>query len=185
MMPDLLQQLEGHYCKSPKLGRDVFIARGAVVLGDVTLGDFSSVWYNAVLRGDFNRIEIGTGTNLQDTAVVHLAGDLPCVIGDYVTVGHGAVVHACTVANEVLVGMRSIILDGAQIGEQSIIGAGALVPQGFCVPPGSLVLGTPARIVRALTSEERAGLKAIAEKYIGTAAYYRQHPVPVLPASES
>jgi carbonic anhydrase/acetyltransferase-like protein (isoleucine patch superfamily) len=158
--------------KEPALGKGVFIAKGAVVLGDVTLGDYSSVWFNAVLRGDINRIVVGHHTNIQDNAVLHLADELPCVLGNYVTVGHSAVVHACVVGNGVLVGMGSTILDGAVIGEQSIVGAKALVLQGTQIPPGSLALGAPAKVVRELTRQERAGLKDLARKYVRLAAYY-------------
>src|SRR5947208_13260475 len=120
--------------KQPTLGRGVYIASRAVVLGDVTLGDSSSVWYHAVLRGDINRIVVGHHTNIQDNAVLHLAEDYPCLVGDYVTVGHSAIVHACTVGNEVLVGMGAIILDGAVIGDQCLIGANALVTQRSEIP---------------------------------------------------
>jgi|SRR5438105_5346200 len=171
-MRELDKRLKHSFGRKPKLGRSVFIAKGAVVLGDVTLGDFSSVWFNAVLRGDINRIIVGHHTNIQDNSVLHLADELECVLGNYVTVGHGAIVHACTVHDEVLVGMGSTILDGAIIGEQSLIGARALVPPGVKIPPGSLVLGVPAKIVRALTPHERAGLKALAEKYVQLASFY-------------
>ncbi len=174
MMNQLEKQLAGCLRKRPTLGRGVFIARGAVVVGDVTLGAYSSIWFNAVLRGDINRIVIGHHTNIQDNCVVHLADEYPCLVGDFVTVGHGAIVHACTVGNEVLVGMGSRLLDGVVVGDQSIIGAGALLTQGLRVPPGSLVLGAPAKVVRALSQEERGRLKGMAEKYVGLAAYYRR-----------
>lgn len=157
--------------KQPRLGKGVYIARGAAVLGDVTIGDYSSVWYNAVVRGDINRIVVGHHTNVQDNAVLHLADDFPCIVGNYVTVGHSAIVHACRVGDETLVGMGAVILDGAVIGKQCIIGAKALVTQGMNVPAGSLVLGMPAKVVRPLTREERAGLKWWAEKYVANAAY--------------
>jgi gamma-carbonic anhydrase len=173
------QQLERHLRRQPRLCEGVYIATGAVVLGDVTLGDHSSVWYNAVLRGDINRIFVGARTNIQDGTVVHLADDYPCRIGERVTVGHGAIVHACTVADEVLVGMGSVILDGAVIGEQSVIGARALVREGAQIPPGSLVLGVPGRVVRALSAEERARMKMLAEKYVQAAAYYLRHGIGV------
>src|SRR6266852_9085398 len=133
-------QLDTFLRKPPRLGQGVYIARGAVVIGDVTLGRHSSVWYNAVLRGDINRIVVGHHTNIQDNSVLHLADDFPCIVGDYVTVGHGAILHACTVGNEVLVGMGSTVLDGAVVGDQCLIGANALVTPGTQVPPGSLVL---------------------------------------------
>ncbi|HEU5125255.1 MAG TPA: gamma carbonic anhydrase family protein [Verrucomicrobiae bacterium] len=176
-MTKLEQQLEKFLRQAPSLGNGVYIARGAVVLGDVTLGDFSSVWYNAVLRGDINRIVVGHHSNIQDNAVLHLADDFPCVLGNYVTIGHSAVVHACEVRDEVLVGMGAIILDGAVIGEQSIVGAGALVTQGMKVPPGSMVLGSPAKVTRALTNEERNGLKHWADKYVENAAYCLKHQI--------
>ncbi len=113
------------------------------MIGDVTLGDHVSVWYNAVLRGDINRIVVGHHTNIQDNAVLHLADDLPCIVGDYVTIGHSAVVHACTVRDECLIGMGAVVLDGAVIGRQCLIGARALVTQGCQIPEGSLVLGAP------------------------------------------
>src|SRR5215472_2439438 len=165
-MSELDKQLGNFLGRRPMLGQGVFIARGAVVLGDVTVGDYSSIWFNAVLRGDINRIVVGHHTNIQDNCVLHLADEHPCVLGDYVTVGHGAIVHACTVGSEVLVGMGSRLLDGVVVGEQSIIGAGALLTQGQQIPPGSLVLGAPAKIVRPLSAEERAGLKGLAEKYV-------------------
>ena len=167
----LFKQLDTFLGKRPVLGRGVYIAQGAVVLGDVTIGDHSSVWYNAVVRGDINRIVIGHHTNIQDNAVVHLADEYPCLIGNYVTVGHTAVVHACTIGDECLIGMGAVVLDGAVVGEQCLIGARALVTQRMDIPPGSLVMGAPARIVRALTPEERSGLKHWAEKYVANAAY--------------
>ena len=120
-------------------------ASTAVVVGDVTLGDHSSVWYHAVLRGDINYIKVGAYSNIQDGAVIHLADEYPCEIGDWVTVGHCAVVHACKVGDECLIGMNSTILDGAEIGAQSIVGANALVTQETKIPEGSLVLGSPAK----------------------------------------
>jgi carbonic anhydrase/acetyltransferase-like protein (isoleucine patch superfamily) len=178
-MSDLDHQLDNHLRKKPSLGRGVYIARGAVVLGDVTIGESSSVWYNAVVRGDINRIVVGHHTNVQDNAVLHLADDYPCLVGNYVTIGHSAIVHACTVGDETLVGMGAIILDGAMIGSQSLIGANSLVPQGLKIPEGSLVLGSPAKIIRALSPEERAGLKVWAQKYVENAAYCLAHQINV------
>ena len=169
------EQLDTFLRRKPVLGEGVFLAQGAVVLGDVTLGDHSSVWCNAVLRADINRIVVGHHTNIQDNAVLHLADDLPCILGDYVTVGHGAILHACTIGDEVLVGMRSAVLDGAVIGAQSLVGAGALVTAGTQIPPGSLVLGSPAKVVRELSPPERTKLRALAEKYVQVAAYYLEN----------
>lgn len=179
MNGDVANRLDTYLRKEPRLGEGVYIAKGAVVIGDVTLGDFASVWYGAVVRGDINRIVIGKGSNVQDNAVVHLADDHPCLLGDYVTVGHSAIVHACTIGDEVLVGMGATVLDGVEIGSQSIIGANALVTQGMRVPRGSLVLGSPARIVRALTAEQRKGLKEWADKYVHNAAYCLEHGIQV------
>jgi gamma-carbonic anhydrase len=174
-MGELDQQLDTFLRKKPVLGQGVYLARTAVVLGDVTLGDHSSVWYNAVLRGDINRIVVGHHTNIQDNAVLHLADELPCLVGNWVTIGHSAVVHACTVGDEVLVGMGAVILDDAVVGEQSLIGANALVTPGTSIPPGSLVLGSPAKVVRALQPEERARLKWWAQKYVDNGAYCLKH----------
>jgi gamma-carbonic anhydrase len=167
----LHQQLDRFLGKKPSLGKGVYIARGAAVLGDVTIGEHSSVWYNAVVRGDINRIVIGHHSNIQDNAVLHLADDYGCILGDYVTVGHSAIVHACTVGNECLIGMGAVILDGSVIGDQCLIGAKALVTNRSQIPPGSLVMGVPAKVIRALTPEERAGLKHWADKYVANAAY--------------
>jgi carbonic anhydrase/acetyltransferase-like protein (isoleucine patch superfamily) len=174
-MTKLEKQLNRFLRKKPALGKRVFIAKGAVVLGDVSLGAHSSIWFNAVLRGDINRIVVGHHTNIQDNAVLHLADDYACVVGNYVTIGHTAIVHACTVGDEVLVGMGSTILDGAVIGKQCLIGANALITQGTKIPPGSLVLGSPARVVRRLTPKERANLKRMAEKYVALAGYNIRH----------
>src|SRR5688572_23766205 len=168
---DLTHQLDTFLRKKPTLAPNVYIASTAVVLGDVTLGAHSSVWYNAVLRGDINRIIVGEYSNVQDNAVLHLADSFPCILGRYVTVGHSAIVHACTVEDECLIGMGATILDGALIGAQSIIGANALVTQGTVVPPGSMVLGSPAKVVRQLSQAERDSLRGWAEKYVHNAAY--------------
>jgi carbonic anhydrase/acetyltransferase-like protein (isoleucine patch superfamily) len=174
-MGKLEKQLDEFLRQQPSLGRGVYIAKGAVVLGGVTLGNYSSVWYNAVLRGDINRIIVGHHTNIQDNAVVHLTHEFPCILGNYVTVGHSAIVHACTIGDEVLVGMGAVVLDGAVVGRQSIIGARALVTPGTKIPPGSLVLGAPGQVVRALTRKERLGLKSLAAVYVQSAAYCLKH----------
>ncbi len=180
-MDALRQQLDTFLGKQPVIGSGVYIARTAVVIGDVTIGDHSSVWYHTVLRGDINRIVVGHHTNIQDNAVLHLADDYACLVGNWVTVGHSAIVHACTVGDECLIGMGAVILDGAVIGEQCLIGARALVTQRMQIPPGSLVMGSPAKIVRALTLEERAGLKHWAEKYVANAAYCLEKKINVGP----
>ena len=178
-MGDLRKQLDTFLRAKPKLGAGVFIAKSAVVLGDVRIGDYSSVWYNATVRGDINYIEIGHHSNIQDNAVLHLADEFPCIVGNYVTVGHSAIVHACTIGDEVLIGMGATILDGAVVEPQCLIGANALVTQGTKIPAGSLVLGSPAKIVRALTPEERANLKHWADKYVENSTYCLKHGINV------
>ena len=172
-------RLEAFLRRQPVLGKNVYIARGAVVLGDVTLGDGANVWYNAVVRGDINRIVVGAGSNIQDNSVLHLADDFPCLVGNYVTIGHSAIIHACTIGDECLIGMGAVILDGAEVGAQCLIGANALVTQHAKIPPGSLVLGAPAEVVRALTPKERSDLKLWADKYVVNASYYLRHNINV------
>ena len=179
-MADVVKQLETFLRRKPTVGQGVYVARGAVVIGDVSVGDYSSVWYNAVLRGDINRIAVGHHTNIQDNAVLHVADDFPCLVGNYVSVGHAAILHACAIADEVLVGMGATILDGAVVGERSLIGANALVTQRTQIPPGSLVLGSPARVVRDLSAAERRELRISADKYAENAAYCLQHHVNVV-----
>ena len=151
---------------SPTIDSSAFVAASADVIGRVTLEQESSIFYNATLRGDINEIVIGPRSNVQDNAVVHLADNYGCYVGELVTVGHSAILHACTVKDEVLVGMGAIVLDGAVIGERSIIGAGALVTGGTEIPPGSLVLGSPGRIVKTLSLNDQAKIKSWAEKYV-------------------
>jgi carbonic anhydrase/acetyltransferase-like protein (isoleucine patch superfamily) len=160
------ERLAKHLSKSPDVARANWVAANATVVGDVTLGPKSSVFYGAVLRGDIARIVVGEGTNIQDNAVVHLADDLDAIIGAWCTIGHSAIVHACTIEDECLIGMGATVLDGARIGRRSIVGAGALVTQRTVVPPGSMVLGAPAKVVRALSDAEQAALRGWAEKYV-------------------
>ena len=178
-MGDDNSTLDAFLRKQPVLGKDVYIAKGAAVLGDVTLGDHSGIWYNAVLRGDINRIIVGHHTNIQDNAMIHVADEWPCLIGNYVTIGHLAIVHACTVGNEVLIGMGATVLDGAKIGDRCLIGAHSLVTQKADIPSGSLVLGSPAKVVRALNPTELAGLRHSADKYALNAAYCLRHGINV------
>ncbi len=147
------------------------------MVGNVTLGEEASVWFNTTLRGDINSIQIGAHSNVQDGAVVHVADLFGAVVGEWVTVGHKAIVHACTVEDEVLVGMGAIILDGAHIGARSIIGAGALVTGNTVIPPGSLVLGSPAKVVRALTADEQNAIKSWAERYVELSRIYREEKI--------
>lgn len=160
------ERLAAYLDRVPEIDPSAYVARGAVVIGAVTLGENSSVWHQAVLRADINTIEIGEGSNVQDGTIVHLADDYGVKVGNYVTIGHAAMIHACEIGDECLIGMQATVLDGAVIGAQSIVGAGALVTKGTRVPEGSLVLGSPAKVVRQLSEVERAQLKGMAEKYV-------------------
>ena len=163
------ERLARHLGKTPDTARALFVAPNATVIGDVTLGAQSSVFYGAVLRGDIARIVVGEGSNLQDNAIVHLADDRDAVIGAWCTIGHAAIIHACTVEDECLIGMGATILDGAHIGARSLVGARALVTQGMIVPPGSLVYGAPAKVVSKLSLDEQGRLRGWAEKYVEVA----------------
>jgi carbonic anhydrase/acetyltransferase-like protein (isoleucine patch superfamily) len=160
--------------RSPALGDAVYVSETAAVIGDVTLADGASVWFGASLRGDVHWIRIGAGSNVQDNATVHVSrGTHPCDVGAGVTIGHNAVVHGCTIHDNVLVGMGAVVLDGADVGAGSLIGAGALVTGGTEIPPRSLVLGSPARVVRALTEAEVERNRANAVHYVRMARMYR------------
>jgi carbonic anhydrase/acetyltransferase-like protein (isoleucine patch superfamily) len=169
----------------PQIDPTAYVAAQAVVMGDVRLAAHSSIWPMAVLRGDINSIEIGEGSNIQDGCIVHLAEDLPVRVGKLVTVGHRAILHACTVEDECLIGMGATILDGAVIGKGSIIGAHALVTKGMQVPPGSLVMGTPAKVVRALSAEEIAGIRTWADHYIALGPIHKLHFEKTVPVERS
>jgi carbonic anhydrase/acetyltransferase-like protein (isoleucine patch superfamily) len=152
----------------------VFIAPGAVVVGEVSIGPDSSVWYHATLRGDMAPVRVGRETNVQDGAVVHVHDDHPAVIGDRVVIGHRAIVHGSEVGDEVLIGMGAILLNGSVVGARSLVGAGAVVPEGFEIPPGSLALGVPARVVRKLTDAEVQRILNNASQYVEYARRYRR-----------
>lgn len=171
---ELGERLDRYLGKKPEIDESAFVAKSAVIVGDVTLGPKTSVWPCCVLRADINSIEVGEGTNIQDGTIVHLADDYGVKIGKYVTVGHAAMLHACEIGDECLIGMRSTILDGAVIGEHSIVGAGALVTKNTIVPPGSMVLGMPAKVVRKLTQKEIDSLRPWAEKYVDEAAEHKK-----------
>jgi carbonic anhydrase/acetyltransferase-like protein (isoleucine patch superfamily) len=152
--------------KLPKLGERVFIAGGAYIIGDVEIGDHSSVWFNSVVRGDVDYIRIGRHTNIQDGSVCHVMKDeFPLILGDYVTIGHAATLHGCVVESHCLIGMRATILNSARIGERSIVAAGALITEGTIIPPRSLVMGMPAKVKRLLTDGEVAGIDEYARRY--------------------
>jgi carbonic anhydrase/acetyltransferase-like protein (isoleucine patch superfamily) len=160
----------------PQIDPTAYVAPQAVVIGDVRLAARCSIWPTAVLRGDINYIEIGEDSNIQDGSIVHLEQDTPTRVGKLVTVGHGAILHACTVEDNCLIGMRATILDGAVIGQGSIIGAHALVTKGTQIPPGSLVMGMPAKVVRPLRPEEIDGIRVWADHYIDLAPIYQKLP---------
>ncbi|MEO6054828.1 MAG: gamma carbonic anhydrase family protein [Chthoniobacterales bacterium] len=150
----------------PELHPSVYIAPMAYLVGNVQIGENSSVWPQCSLRGDIHQITIGVGSNIQDGSVVHVDSDYGATIGNYVTVGHKAIIHACKIEDDVLVGMGAIILDGAHIGHHSIIGAGALVTKGTQIPPGSLVLGAPGKVVRQLDEVTQKSIRNWADRYI-------------------
>ncbi len=158
----------------PKIHESCFIANSAELIGKVEIAENTSVWYNCVLRGDENSIKIGMYTNIQDGTVIHISKDYDTIIGDYVTVGHKAIIHACKIGNNVLVGMGAIVLDGAEIGDNVLIGAGSIVTPGKKIPSGSLVLGSPANVVRQLSDKEIDQLKESAEDYVKYAQNHKE-----------
>lgn len=152
--------------KRPKLGERVYIAEGAQIVGDVEIGDHSSVWYNCVVRGDVDVVRIGRYTNIQDGSIGHvMRNECPLILGDYVTIGHGVMLHGCAVESHCLIGMRATLLNHVKVGEYSIVGAGALLTEGTVVPPRSLVLGMPAKVKRELTDAEIASIDEFAKRY--------------------
>ncbi|HIW59445.1 MAG TPA: gamma carbonic anhydrase family protein [Candidatus Anaerobutyricum avicola] len=156
------------YIKNADIQGNAWVAEGAVVIGNVTVGDESSVWYNAVIRGDMAPVVIGCGSNVQDGVVVHTDKDFPCKVGNSVTVGHNAILHGCTIGHNTVIGMGSIVMNGAKIGEDCIIGAGSLVTEGTEIPDGMLAFGSPARVIRPLTEEEKKHNETSAITYILT-----------------
>lgn len=161
--------------KSPTIPASCYIAPGAQVLHDVTLGENTSIWCNAVLRGDIASITVGRHSNIQDNATVHVDTDEPTTIGNYVSIGHNAIVHSASVGDYVLVGMGAVLLSGCKIGEGAMIAAGALVLENFEVPPKSLVVGVPGKVLRKLTPEEIAANRDNAERYSKLAQLYKSH----------
>ncbi|NJC87518.1 MAG: gamma carbonic anhydrase family protein [Desulfuromonas sp.] len=158
----------------PEIADDAFVAPTATVVGDVHIGAESGVWFGVILRGDVNRIRVGRRTNLQDGTIVHVtSGTHPTTIGDGVTVGHGVKLHGCTIADGCLIGIGAIVLDGAVIGESSMVAAGSLVVPGMVVPPRSLVVGSPAKIKRALSETEIQQLQMLADRYVDYRLDYR------------
>ncbi len=158
----MIKELKG---VKPNIDKDAFVAENASVLGDVTVGEGSSIWYSAVARGDIAPITIGKYSNIQDNATVHNETNIPAIVGDYTVVGHNAIVHGCKIGNNCLIGMGSIILNRAEIGDNCIIGAGTLITQGKVIPPNSLVMGSPGKVVRQVTEEELEKVRKNAIRY--------------------
>ncbi|MGI5901782.1 MAG: gamma carbonic anhydrase family protein [Desulfitobacteriia bacterium] len=156
----------------PRIGKRVYIAPGAYVIGNVEIGDEASIWFNCVVRGDFDSITIGRRSNIQDLSVLHPDIGHPVIIGEDVTVGHSCVLHGCKIGNASLIGMGAVILNDAVIGENSLVGAGSLVPERKVFPPNSLILGTPAKVVRELTPEEISSILNSAQEYWKIAQEY-------------
>ncbi len=159
---------------SPKVAENTFIAPGSRVIGDVEMAEHSSIWYNTVVRADLAMVKLGRYSNIQENSTVHVEHNQEVIIGDYVTIGHNAVIHACKIGNKSLIGMNATILSGAKIGEGSIVGAGAVVPENSVIPPNSLVLGVPAKVVRSITKEKVIELKQHAVHYAELAAEQRE-----------
>jgi carbonic anhydrase/acetyltransferase-like protein (isoleucine patch superfamily) len=161
----------------PTIPSSCFIEETGIVIGDVVLGENCSVWFHAVIRGDVNCIRIGHRTNVQDLCMLHVTHDThPLIIGDEVTIGHGVVLHGCTIKDRVLIGMGTIVMDGAVIGEDSVVGAGALITEGTIVPPKSLILGSPAKVKRPVTDKEVTWIKESADNYVKYAKQYLGDP---------
>jgi carbonic anhydrase/acetyltransferase-like protein (isoleucine patch superfamily) len=158
---------------SPDIAASAWVADSARVIGQVSLGDDASVWYGVVIRGDTERIAIGRGSNIQDNSVVHADAGFPVSVGEGVTVGHQAMLHGCTIGDHSLIGIQAVVLNGAKIGRHCLVGAGALVTEGQSFPDGSLILGTPARVVRQLSPEQMQGLEKSAAHYVENARRYR------------
>jgi gamma-carbonic anhydrase len=159
---------------APTLAADVYVHESAHVIGDVEIGASSSVWFHVVIRADVERVRIGRATNIQDHSTIHVNHDrFPTIVGDGVTVGHRVVLHGCTVGDHALIGIGAIVLDGAEVGSEALVGAGTLVPPGMKIPPRTLALGSPAKVIRELRAEEVARLHDSAKRYVGYAKNYR------------
>lgn len=159
--------------RRPQIDPTAYVADGAQIIGDVVLAAEVSVWFNAVLRGDTERLSIGTGSNVQDGAILHADPGFPCTVGAGVVTGHGAILHGCQIGDDCLIGMGAVILNGARIGPGSIVAAGAVVPEGKEFPPSSLIMGVPAKVVREITEQDREQIAAGARHYQERARLYR------------
>lgn len=166
-----IYELDG---RKPDIAESAWVADSAQVMGDVTLGEGASVWFGAIARGDSDRIVVGAGSNIQDGCVLHADDGLPLVVGERVTVGHQVMLHGCTVGDESLIGIGAIVLNGVKIGRNCLVGAGSLVTEGKVFPDGSMIMGSPARVVRQLTPEQIQGLRKSAQHYMDNAQWYRR-----------
>ena len=178
MTVNRVYSLEG---KSPTLNGRVFIAPTATVIGSVTLNNDSSVWWGAVLRGDYEPITVGTRSNIQDNCIIHMDEDFPVDIGSRVTVGHKVVLHGCTVGDNSLIGINSVVMNGVTIGENCLIGSNTLITEGKSIPPGTLTIGSPGKVVRDLTDEEIEDLTGFSDRYVRNLIRYRNTLQPVTP----
>ncbi|ADL41898.1 transferase hexapeptide repeat containing protein [Caldicellulosiruptor obsidiansis OB47] len=160
--------------KTPKIAPSAFVAENAVIIGDVEIGENSSVWFGCVIRCEENKIVIGKNTNIQDLTTIHTDHCCSVIIGDNVTVGHNVVLHGCEIGNNVLIGMGTIIMNGSKIGDNSLIGAGSLITQNMVIPPNTLVFGRPAKVIRELTSEEIEKIAISAKEYIELSNEYKK-----------
>lgn len=170
-----MKQLSHYKQIHPQIHETAFIANDALVIGDVTIGERSSVWFKTIIRGDVAPTRIGKRVNIQDLSMLHQSPDMPLVLEDDVTVGHQVTLHAATIRHNALIGMGSIILDGAEIGENAFVGAGSLVPPGKKIPPDSLVMGRPAKVVRTLTEADYAEMERVRGSYVEKGQYYKEH----------
>jgi carbonic anhydrase/acetyltransferase-like protein (isoleucine patch superfamily) len=166
-----IYELDG---RKPDIAESAWVADSAQVMGDVTLGEGASVWFGAIARGDSDRIVVGAGSNIQDGSVLHADEGLPLVVGERVTVGHQVMLHGCTIGDESLIGIGAIVLNGVKIGKHCLVGAGSLVTEGKEFPDGSMIIGSPAKVVRQLTPEQIEGLRKSAQHYMDNARWYRQ-----------
>lgn len=158
--------------RKPSISPTAFIAEGVQIIGGVEIEEKASIWFNTVLRGDINDIRVGAYSNIQDNSICHVADEWPCIVGNYVTVGHGVNLHGCVIEDEVMVGMGAIIMNGVVVGYQSVIGAGAVIPPNTKIPPRSMVIGVPAKVTKQLSESEGAGNKYWAEKYMRVSRKY-------------
>ena len=166
-----IYELDG---RRPSIAESAWVADSAQVMGDVTLGEGASVWFGAIARGDSDRIVVGAGSNIQDGSVLHADDGLPMIVGERVTVGHQVMLHGCTIGDESLIGIGAIVLNGVKIGKNCLVGAGSLVTEGKEFPDGSMIIGSPAKVVRQLTPEQMEGLRRSAQHYMDNARKFRQ-----------